>query len=201
MYIIGLTGGIASGKSTVSGILSSLGAYIIDTDKIAREIVEPDEAAWQEIVNCFGSAILLPDRQINRNLLGEIVFERSEAKTQLEQITHRRIKEKVTAEIEKARYQHSAVVVLDVPLLLEAGWQEMVDTVWVVYVDETMQLVRLMERNRLSPEQAKARIKAQMSLKEKCLYADVIIDNNDDPENTRQQVLTEWQRLKTDMPS
>lgn len=201
MYIIGLTGGIASGKSTVSGILSTFGAYIIDTDKIAREIVEPDEAAWQEIVKCFGKTILLPDRQINRKLLGEFVFENPEAKTRLEQITHRRIKEKVTAEIEKARKQSNTIVVLDVPLLLEAGWQEMVDAVWVVYVNETTQLARLVRRNSLSPEQAKARIKAQMNLKEKCLYADVIIDNDGDSENTRQQVLTEWQRLKTDMPS
>ena len=201
MYIIGLTGGIASGKSTVSGILSSLGAYIIDTDKIAREIVEPDEAAWQEIAHCFGKAILLPDQQINRKLLGEIVFDKSAARTQLEKIMHRRIREKVTAEIEQARDRHKAIVVLDVPLLLEAGWQELVDTVWVVYVNETTQLVRLMKRNNLSPEQAKARIKAQMSLKEKCSYADLIIDNNDDPENTRQQVLTEWQKLKAGMQS
>lgn len=197
MYIIGLTGGIASGKSAVSGILSSLGAYIIDTDIIAREIVKPGETAWQEIVACFGKGILLPDDNIDRNLLGKIVFENIEARTQLEKITHRRIKEKVVAAIKTARKQKCDIAVLDVPLLLEAGWQELADAVWVVYVTKPTQLTRLIKRNGLSPKQGKIRIKAQMDLEEKLLHADVVIDNNGDLDNTRQQVLAAWQRVKT----
>lgn len=196
MYILGLTGGIASGKSAVSGILSSLGAYIIDADQIAREIVEPGKSAWREIVSHFGEKILLPDNEIDRTILGNLVFKDEEARAALEDITHRLIKKRVFELVETAKQEKQELVVLDVPLLIEAGWHEMVDEVWVVYVTREIQLKRLIHRNGLSAEQAEARIVSQMDLKKKLGYADVVIDNNGDLENTKLQVLAAWQKIK-----
>ncbi len=195
MYIIGLTGGIASGKSTVSAMLAELGAYIVDADKIAHEIVAPGQPAWREIVDHFGENVLLPDEKIDRKLLGNLIFENISERTWLEKITHYRIKERVEQILGQVRNQGYAVAVLDIPLLFEAGWQDMADEIWVVYVNESTQLSRLISRSNVLPEQAAARIKAQMSLSEKINYADVIIDNNKDVDETRRQVVAAWQKI------
>lgn len=195
MHIIGLTGGIASGKSTVSAMLAQLGAYIVDADQIAHEIVEPGQPAWQEIVTHFSKNILLPDGRIDRKSLGELIFNNISERTWLEKITHYRVRERTEQMLVEAQQQGCTVAVLDVPLLLEVGWQDMADEIWVVYVDEATQLSRLISRSNLLPEQAAARIKAQMSLTEKINYADVIIDNNKDVENTRLQVIAAWEKI------
>jgi len=195
MYIIGLTGGIASGKSTVSRMLAELGACIIDADKIARAIVEPHKPAWQDIVDYFGADILLADGTINRNMLGNKIFNNGEARKQLEEFMHPRIKQQIQDDIVKMREQGCEVLVLDVPLLYEVGWQTMADEVWVVYVNEETQLTRLMERNHLPYEQAVARIRSQMNLTAKSKLADVIIDNNSDFSSTRKQVRTRWKQV------
>jgi len=188
VHIIGLTGGIASGKSTVSKILQDLGACIIDADKIARRIVEPGQPALSEIQAAFGRGILLADGTLDRKNLGEIVFNNSTARQRLNAITHDRIKLAIGEAVEKAAAAGYNIVVLDVPLLLEVGWQHLADTVWVVYIDRETQIARLMERDGLTGTEAMARIQSQMSLDDKKVYADTVIDNSGSLAETRRQV-------------
>ncbi|HWR43748.1 dephospho-CoA kinase [Sporomusa sp.] len=192
MYLIGLTGGIASGKSTVSKILSELGAFIIDADKLSHEITKPGKPAWREIVATFGETITDINGQINRKRLGQIVFADAEARAQLEQITHPRIDEEVMTAITDAQKQGYEILVLDAPLLIEVGWYTRVNAVWVVFVDEKTQIVRLMMRDNSNYEDAMSRIRAQLSLHEKLKYADVVINNSKTIENTKKQVLKFW---------
>lgn len=188
MHIIGLTGGIASGKSTVSKILQDLGAYIIDADKIARRIVEPGQPALSEIQAAFGSDILLADGTLDRKSLGEIIFNNPTARQRLNTITHARIKLAVDEAVEKAAAAGYNIVVLDVPLLLEVGWQHLADTVWVVYINRETQIARLMERDGLTGTEAMSRIQSQMSLEDKKAYADTVIDNSGGLAETWRQV-------------
>ena len=196
MKMIGLTGGIASGKSTVSRMLAELGASIIDADQLAREVVAPGLPAWQEIVSWLGEEILLADGAINRRILGERVFSDLLQRRRLEQIIHPRIREKLERTLAAVAEQGAQVVVLDVPLLLESNWNEMVDDVWVVYVKPEVQLQRLMNRDGLTKEAALQRISSQMSLDEKVRRAQVVIDNSDDLEQTRAQVLAAWRKCQ-----
>jgi len=195
MYIIGLTGGIASGKSTVSGMLAQLGAYIINADEIARVVVMPNQPAWFDIVAHFGNGVLLPDGTINRRVLGEKIFKDKAERQYLERITHPYIEEQVHKSIAYAKLIGERIVVLDVPLLLEVGWQKEVDSIWVVYVEEKVQLSRLIARNQLTHRQAMDRISSQMSLADKVKQADRVIDNNLDIEHTQQQVVRAWGEL------
>ncbi|MDR7867920.1 MAG: dephospho-CoA kinase [Sporomusaceae bacterium] len=192
MRVIGLTGGIASGKSTVSRILRELGARVIDADAIAREVVEPGRPALAEIVAWLGGDILLADGSLNRAKLGELVFADSAARAALESITHPRITAAAKEALAAAEREGCAVAVLDVPLLYEAGWDRYVDEVWVVYVDAATQLSRLTARDSLTAPQAAARVAAQMSLEEKARRADIVIDNSGDPQDTAVQVAAAW---------
>ena len=195
MYIVGLTGGIASGKSTVDAMLKDLGAYIIDTDRIARDIVMPNQPVWVEIVAHFGNGIVLPDGNINREVLGEIIFKNAAERLFLEKITHPYIEEQVRESIQKAEEMGYKLVVVDIPLLFEVGWQQKVDEIWVVYVGVDVQLSRLRIRNQLTHQQARDRIDAQMNIEEKITRADVVIDNTFTIENTRKQVVIAWDKL------
>ncbi len=199
MYIIGLTGGIASGKSTVSTILAELGIYIIDADEIARSIVMPREPAWHEIVAHFGSAILLTNDQINREILGEKIFKNKEERQWLESVTHPYIQKEINIKIEQAKLLGEKCIVLDIPLLFEIGWESMVNEIWVVYVREEVQISRLMARNQFTHQQAMDRIDAQMSLIEKVKKANVVIDNNLDIEHAKKQVSVAWGRLRNNI--
>ena len=194
MFRIGLTGGIASGKSTVSDILRAKGAWIIDADKLARQVVEPGQPALKEITVVFGEGVLLPNGQLNRKLLGEIVFADDVKRRLLEDITHPAISRAVDEEINRAEQAGVAVVVLDVPLLIETGWTTMVDELWVVYVSPETQIERLIKRDGLDRKQALGRIASQMRLQDKLQYANVIIDNNQGLDETTQQVLTAWKQ-------
>lgn len=196
MYVIGVTGGIASGKSSVSAILQQQGAYIIDVDQIAYTITLPGHLAWQEIIAAFGQEVVLPDDNINRKKLGEIIFHDNNLRAILEGITHPKIKADVSQKLKIIQSQGVNLAVLDVPLLIEVGWQMLADEIWVVAVDEKTQLARLMARNSLTKEQAQARIAAQMSLANKLKYADVVIDNNGSIENTKSQVIKAWNQAK-----
>lgn len=195
MYTIGLTGGIASGKSTVSAMLKELGAYIIDADEIAREIVMPHKPAWHDIIDHFGMEILLPDGRINREMLGGKIFKDKMERQYLEGVTHPYIKDEIEKRIDHARSIGERVIVLDIPLLFESGWVTMVDAIWVVYVEYEIQLSRLINRNQLTLQQAQERIAAQMSLDEKVKQADVVITNNLDLIYTKSQVTAAWQRI------
>jgi dephospho-CoA kinase len=195
MYIIGLTGGIASGKSTVSAMLTELGAYIIDTDKIAHAAVMPGQPALLAIVAHFGNGIMLPDGNMNRKILGDIIFQDSEERSRLEKIIHPYIEMQVDKSIKEAEQLGYQIVVIDVPLLFEAGWQCMVDEIWVVYVDQKVQISRLISRNQLTAKEAIDRINAQLDIAEKAKRAHIVIDNTLDLENTKQQVTSAWHNV------
>lgn len=187
--IIGLTGGIATGKSTVSKYLITKGYIVIDADIIAREVVEIGKPAYQDIVKAFGEEILNSDCTINRPKLGEIIFKNIEYREKLNNIVHPRVTEEMKRKVEEY-LENNKVVFLDIPLLIEGRSRIedrglKFDEVWLVYSDEMTQLERLMARDNLSREQAYNRINAQMSIKEKKKYADVIIDNSGDPENLK----------------
>ncbi|MDR1701864.1 MAG: dephospho-CoA kinase [Sporomusaceae bacterium] len=190
MHIIGLTGGIASGKSTVSNILrEEFGALVIDVDRIARQISLRGAGAYEDIVNRFGHDIIKSDGEIDRKRLGEIVFNDQGARKDLEAITHFRIGAEVDKLLQGARADGLKVAVVDAPLLLEAGWQGLADEIWLVYLDEETQINRLRQRDGLSLAEALSRIKSQMPLSEKKKYAQVIIDNSAGLEKTKEQVI------------
>lgn len=186
--LIGLTGGIATGKSTVSRYLQERGAWIVDADRIAHEVVEPGEEGLQQVVAHFGSAVLLPDGCLNRQRLGHLVFSDAVKRKALEQILHPLIRARMWAEVERARTANSPWIVLDVPLLIENGLYQEVDAVILVVVSQETQLARLMERDHVSEEEAKRRIAAQMPLDEKRHYAHFIIDNDGTIEATYKQI-------------
>jgi dephospho-CoA kinase len=195
MYIVGLTGGIASGKSTVSTMLRELGAYIIDTDKIAHAVVRPKQPALLAIIAHFGTEIMLPDGNLNREILGDIIFKNPKERSCLEKIIHPYIEKQVDESIWQAEKLGHTIVVIDVPLLFEAGWQHRVNEIWVVYVDLNVQISRLISRNQLTYEQAMERINSQMNIEEKAKQSHVVIDNALDRENTRKQVAVAWQNV------
>lgn len=196
MLNVGLTGGIASGKSTVAKMFVEMGAYLIDIDDLAHFVEEPDRPAWKAIVDYFGSDILNEDRTINRVELGVIVFADHEKLSVLNSIVHPAVIEEWRRRIEDI-YEGDpcAVVISDVPLLIEVEMQNMVDVVILVYVSPEEQIQRLMNRNKCSRQEAKSRLEAQMPIDEKIPYADIVIENRDSQEMTRRIVNDVWQDL------
>lgn len=192
--LIGLTGSIASGKSSVAKYLKKLGAHVIDADQVARQVVMPGTPALEEIVSSFGPGILTPDVTLNREKLASIVFKDPRARETLEKITHPRIEKEVNQQISSFFADHpKGILVLEVPLLIETGWHQKVDQVWLVTVDEGTQLRRLVTRDKLTLEQARERIASQMPQAEKAKYARVIIDNSGSTEKTLEQVQKFWE--------
>lgn len=187
--IIGLTGGISSGKSTVAKMIRELNIPIVDADIIAREVVEPKEAAYEKIVAHFGDKILNEDRTINRKKLGEIIFNDEKERAVLNSIVHPEVRLKMKEQKEQYLQQGYKHVVLDIPLLFESKLTYLVDKTLLVYVDEKTQLERLVARDKTSLEDAMSRIKSQMPLKEKIQLADEIINNNGTIEETKKQLL------------
>ena len=175
MFKIGLTGGIASGKSTVLTYFKDKGIPYIDADIVAREVVEPGTKGLEAVVDAFGTDVLRDEGTLTPEALGAIVFQN-------------RIME-LTAHYEEL---HTPVLLYDIPLLIEGEWYTMMDEVWLVYVNESTQIERLMSRNGLTEEEALARINSQMCLEDKRSYADVIIDNNGTPLNLREQLDNIW---------
>lgn len=197
MLVIGLTGGIASGKSTVAGILRELGAKIINTDQVAREVVLPGQPAYEEIVAAFGRQVLQTDGCINRQALGRIVFNDAAAREILNAITHPRIRDKVLERLQDLRKEDpDAVVVIEAPLLIEAGMEKVVDAVWVVTAPERVRLKRLMERDNLSWQEAQSRLRAQMGEGERLRHATRVIPAGGDLAAMRASVLAAWQELR-----
>ncbi len=192
MLVIGLTGGIASGKSTVSAILRDLGATVIDGDAIARAVTRPGEPAYQEIVATFGPGILKSDGSLDRRALGRKVFTDPDLRRTLNRITHPRIIARIAELVDQARERGDRVVVIEAPLLIEAGMQDMVDEVWVVLVDEETQVERLMARERYPEAEAQGRVEAQLPLAEKLKFAHRVIDNRGSVEETRRAVEKLW---------
>ncbi|MED4299407.1 dephospho-CoA kinase [Geobacillus stearothermophilus] len=197
-FTIGLTGGIASGKSTVSAMMRELGLPVIDADEAARAVVRPGEEAYRQIVAAFGPGILRADGEIDRAKLGAIVFNDEQQRKVLNAIVHPAVRKKMLAEKEAHIRSGAKTVVLDIPLLFESGLTHWVDKVLVVYVDDDVQLRRLMARNGFTEEEALARIRSQWPMAEKVKRADAVIDNNGTIEETRQQLLAilhQWDAL------
>ena len=195
MKIIGLTGGIGSGKSTVSQFLSELGAVVIDTDRVGHEAFKSGTIAWQQVVSVFGKQIVDTDGNIDRKKLGEIIFNDPPARLKLEQIMHPAIYEIVKAQIEEYRRQGVAIVVLEVPLLVEAGWASFVDEVWVTTAPENTVLRRLEERTGMTAQESLARIRSQLTPEERLKHADVVIDTDCTLAELKAKIKKLWQRL------
>ena len=193
MLNIGLTGGIASGKSTVAKMFQERGAYLIDFDELAHFVEEPDRPAWKAIVDYFGSDILNDDRTINRVALGLIVFADHEKLSILNSIVHPAVLEEWRRRIDDLyEIDPCAVVISDVPLLIEVGMQDKVDIVVLVYAAPEVQIERLIERSGCSREEAVKRLSSQMPIDDKIPYADIVIDNEDSPDETREIVDEIW---------
>ena len=194
MIIVGLTGGIATGKSVVAQMLADKGAVILDTDKIARDVVDVGQPAWQEIIDYFGENVKLPDENIDRKKLGEMIFSDEEAREKLNSIVHPRVNMKLMEETEQLKKKSSPpeVLVYDVPLLIETGAYDMVDMVVLVYTTQQVQKERLKKRDGFLEEEIEARLSSQMDLDEKKKYADYTIDNTGNMEETSSQVDELW---------
>jgi len=193
MKVIGLTGGIGSGKSTVSQFLAELGAVIIDSDKVGHEVFKPGTEAWREVVDAFGRQILKPTDEIDRYKLGEIVFDSPGSRTRLNEIMHPRMYQLVKSRLEG--YRRQGVVVLEAPLLVEAGWAALVDEVWVTVAPESTVLKRMKGRSGLSEAETLARIRSQLSSEERARHADVVIDTDCSLDELKARVGELWHRL------
>ena len=177
MILVGLTGGVATGKSTVAKMFERCGAFVIDADALAHQIMEPGRPAWRAIVKIFGKTVHNPDRTLNRQALGAIVFRNRSKLCRLEQIIHPRVaREQARLTRQAARKDPKAVVIYDVPLLFEAGIDKRVDKVIVVTADRATQIVRLKTRNGLSHTETLRRIRSQLPIKQKAAAADYLID-------------------------
>ena len=188
MKLVGLTGGIASGKTTVANIFQRLGAAIVDADVLAREVVEPGQAAWQDIVTTFGREVLQADRTLDRQKLRAIIFNNPSARKQLEAIIHPRVRALAEQRIREHREAGYAVIVYVVPLLFEGNLQEGLRPVILVVCDIDVQRRRLEQRDQLDATAAQKHIDAQMSLEEKRRLADYVIENNAGLEELERQV-------------
>lgn len=190
---IGLTGGIATGKSTVSALLVSKGALLIDADVIAREVMLPGHPVLAAAAELFGQAILLPDGTLDRKRLGDIVFNDPTQRRALNDITHPAIRKEIRGQMETLQKEYpNRLVVVDIPLLFESQLEYMFDQVLLVYAPFEIQLKRLMERNYLTMEEARARIQSQMDIEEKKQKADIVIDNSGQPLETERQIDKLW---------
>lgn len=196
MRKIALTGGIASGKSTVTLILRARGYVVIDADNIVRELYGKGKPIYNAIVSTFGKEILDLSGEIDRKKLGALVFSDSEARKRLNSATHPIVEAEISKELHEKQLQGETMVFVDTPLLIETGNSERYDAVILVAVDFETQLQRLQSRNQLSHDEAVLRIKSQMPLEDKKAYADFIIDNNGTLEMLDQQVDQLLARLK-----
>lgn len=196
--IIGLTGSIASGKSTVANMLRERGYPIVDADVIARQVVEPGSPLLDEISSAFGSRVIREDGTLNREELGAIIFGDEERRRQLNELMHPAIRGKMVSEKERYLEQGYQTVIMDIPLLFESKLQSYVQKILVVSISKELQTQRLMDRNNLTAEEAAARIASQLDMKVKEQGADAVIDNSgtlEETENQLERILEKWQAV------
>ena len=196
MLNVGLTGGIASGKSTVAKMFVKNGAHLIDFDGLAHEVQEPEKPAWKEVVNHFGERILQPDKKIDRVKLGNIVFTDKEKLAELNNIVHPLVYQEWHVRLEKiGKKEKHAIVLSDIPLLFEGNMQNLFDLTILVLIAPKEQICRLMARNGVSKEEAEKRLKSQMPISEKIALADIVIDNEGSIPETEKRAGKVWQEL------
>ncbi len=195
--LLGVTGGVASGKTTVARMIENLGAFTIDFDLLSRIVVEPHKPAWKEILSYFGKQVLLADKTLDRGKLSQIVFRNPAKRKKLESILHPRIFDEFARRVRDhtAKDPH-AIIQAVVPLLFEAKMQHFFDKILLVYIPPAMQAERLMKRDRISRELAANIIKAQLPIEEKKGHADFVIDNSGTLRETTRQVQKVWRELK-----
>ena len=199
MFIVGLTGGIASGKSLVARVFKDLGAHVIDADRIVHELLEPEQPACREVLEHFGKDIMLPNGGIDRRKLGEIVFNDPEKRAWLNSCLHPKVFSVYTSQVQHLHSrQPDAMVVLNAALLIETGYHRKMDKTVVIYADREQQIERLFLRDKFTREQALARIMSQMPLAEKRAHADYVIDNTGSREDAEVQARKVFQKLKRD---
>ncbi len=197
MLIVGLTGGIASGKSLVARVFRDLGACVIDADRIVRDLLEPDQQAWREVLDYFGKSILLPDQCLDRRKLGEIVFNDVEKRAWLNGCLHPKVFAAYSSQAKHIRERSpDAVVVFDAALLIETGYHRNMDRTVVVYAELEQQVERLASRDKFTREQALARIRSQIPLAEKRGHADYVIENTGSREEAEQRAREVFHKLK-----
>lgn len=188
MKTIIITGSIATGKSTASNYLIDKGYTVVDTDLIARQVVEPGTVGLNQIKEAFGESVILSDGALDRSALGEIIFKNETARVQLNQITHPLIFQEAERQVSVAHEKGERLVFVDIPLFYEVNPEMDYDAVWLVYIPENLQLERLMSRNTFTKEEALSRIASQISIEEKRLKADVVLDNSEERSNLYRQI-------------
>ncbi|HEY8601984.1 MAG TPA: dephospho-CoA kinase [Thermomicrobiales bacterium] len=194
-YLIGVTGNIACGKSTVLARLAEHGAETIDADHVVHALMEPGEAVWSAIREAFGPGVIAADGRIDRRALGAVVFADRAELARLEGLTHPAVRARIVAQVANAARRGAVVVVVDAIKLYEGGLADHCDETWVVTCDPAQQLARLMARNNFSEAEARQRIAAQSPQADKIARADVVIDNSGTVAETRAQVDGAWQRI------
>lgn len=192
MLVIGLTGGIGSGKSAVAQMLGALGAVVVDADKVGHQAYEPDSDGWREVVAEFGEFILHDDRTVDRAKLGQIVFNDPKALARLNEILHPKMARMIDRVIKEQSRRGIQAVVVEAAILLEAKWQYLVDEIWVVVASEDNVVKRLAGRSKMSPEEVRSRIRAQLSNEERLRQADVAIYNDGSLEDLEHKVAELW---------
>jgi dephospho-CoA kinase len=196
MLVIGLTGGIGSGKSTVSKMFQDVGVPVICADDLARKVVEPGSPALEEIREVFGEEVIDGEGRLDRAAMARVVFADASLRKKLEAIIHPRVKEEKDKRVEQLERDGHRMVIVDVPLLLESGWRDSFDIIIVVYVPRETQEKRLIYRDSISMEEARSRLNAQMCIEEKRNLADRVIDNSGSVDETRKQVGQIFEDLK-----
>jgi len=195
VFVIGLTGGLGTGKTTVAEMLREKGAVVINADQLGHQVYEPGRPAYREIIEAFGPQVVGEDGAIDRRRLAQVVFADPQALARLNRITHPRIREAIRERLAQLARDGAQVVVLEAALLLEAGWDDLVDEVWVTMAPPEVAAQRAAARSGLPLEEAMARIRAQMDNEERARRAQVVIDTGRPLEETRRQVEEEWQKL------
>ena len=195
--VIGLTGGIASGKSTAAALLRQYGAVVLDADRIGHRVYEPGSPGFEKVVNEFGHDLVTADGSIDRKVLGGKVFGKPEHMQRLTDIVWPEIRRMAAEEIAQLKQQDpERVIVLEAAVLIEANWTDIVDEVWVVSVKPETAIERLRQRNNLTEDEAKARLASQLSNREREAHADVKIDNSDTLEKFEARVERAWKALQ-----
>jgi dephospho-CoA kinase len=195
MLIIGITGTIGSGKSTVAGFLRDLGAKVIDADEVGHEVYLPGSLGWKDVVEAFGEGILSADGTVDRHKFGEIVFKNPADLDRLNRIMRPLIAEEVQSRLKEFRKKRTPVVVLEAAILIEAGWSPLVDEIWVTTAPESVIIKRLTAKRELSPSKIQARIKAQLPVVEQKKYASRVIDTNIPLPALKAKVAAIWKKL------